>query len=289
MRCLTLSESLGICALLLTTIFGVSALCLSEFRRWLGLDKPVSPNLSENTKLPKLAEILAVIIIVILILLMVFLLVWFIWCRIPDAPQKPKKIPPTPTATQAPTPSSTPVVSKRPPSVVIDGTKFELYVFNSDYYWVAGTEIVHSLKGTMTDEEMIDYLKDIHGDLKNQDAIVCIGTASNSVTLKGRPYEEGRAEKRAKLIVDWMRKVFVKVDRSPALYQLNLGYYTEPPDRDDQRLIIIIGVQRIESDAPAIKDILSKGQQELLKQKLREKGFPFEFDKYTLFDLTPKS
>jgi hypothetical protein len=196
---------------------------------------------------------------------------------------------PTPEATQTPTPSSSPPVSKRPPSVVIDGTKFELYVFNSDYYWVLGTEIVHSLKRTMTDEEMISYLKEIHGDLKKQDAIICVGTASNEVTLKGRPYEEGRAESRAKLMIDWMRKVFVNVDRSPSLYQLNLGYYSEPPDSNDQRLIIIIGVERIEQDAPAIKDILSEGHQELLKQKLLEKGFPFKFDKYTLFKLKPKS
>lgn len=288
MRCLTFSELLAIYAILITIIFGISAFFLPEFRRWIGLDKS-----SIKIEAPTTPEVIARIFIIILILIMICLFGWFIWCKIPDVPKKPKKDTPTPIATQIPVPTATPIIETPPPTVVINGTKFELYVFNSDYYWVAGKDDVHTLRGILTgtnaDDQMVAYLRDIHGDMKKKDAIICVGTASFNMTLKGKPFEEGRAQNRAKIITDWMRKVFKDADRSPALYQLNLGHYGESPDSNDQRLIVIVGVERMETDAPAIKDILSPENQENLKQKLIEKGFPFNFDKYSLFNLRSAS
>lgn len=291
MECITLSELIAGWALCIAIIFGIAALFLPECRKWLGLDHEEKFRKKESIT----SEIVAAIIIAFLFLLMIILLILFILCRSSEPPRGPKEATPTPTIirTPLPAPTSTPTILKPTPTVVIDGTKFELYVFNSDYYWVAGKDDVHTLRGILTgkeaDKQMVDYLREIHGDMKKKDAIICVGTASYDLTLKGRPFEIDRAENRAKIITDWMRLVLKDADRSPALYKLNLGHYDESPDSDDQRLIVIVGVNRVEADAPQIKDILSPENRETLKQKLKEKGFPFKFDKYSSFDLTPAS
>lgn len=287
MECLTFTELAivwGLCVAILTLLVTTT---LKEIRKHLKLDEDVP--LGKPFKDLKTAEKMALIIIVICLIIMAFTFFWFVFCKLLETNPKDNKKPfPTPVQTQQPVPSpiETPPISKKLPTVEIDGTEFSLYAFGRDYFWDFGTFDVKFVEKIKTSDEMISYLKQIHGDIKTYDAIICIGTASFS---GGNLVEEDRAKNRATIITDWMRIVFGEFERSPELYKLNLGHYLESPDSDDQRLIIIVGVKRLKSDAPIIKKILAPENEKILKQKLKEKNFPFNFEAYSLFEIQEAS
>lgn len=273
MRCLTLAELIALEAIIVFLIGYITSIILPEIRSLLGLDPPKRES--------ALAEKVLWIIWVCLILLAVGLIIWFIMCRTESSETGGNPTPsPSPTVQASPTPPG-PVVASTP--VVVDGTAFTLYVFLRDYHWKAGTVQVELIKKPIPEQQMIDYLTQLSGNIKPADAVICVGTASQDMP-KGEPFEEGRALDRAKLLTIWMQPAISQSGRQIAVYKLNLGHYRELPDKDDQRLIIFVAVTKIDPNV-SIDDLLSPTNSEALKRKLIEKNFPFNFDAYSRFDL----
>lgn len=160
-----------------------------------------------------------------------------------------------------------------------------MYVFLKEYYWVYKTNDVKKVDKPQTEEEMVTALKGRHSDMKEEHALIAVGTASFD---GGNKVEEDRAERRAELLTLWIRDVMGELKKgevSPDLRRLNLGHYKSPPDKDGQRPILIIGVRRVKPDSPSIEDILDPKNQEILKQELKKKQFKFLFENYSKFEL----
>ncbi|HEX8502299.1 MAG TPA: hypothetical protein VF659_17080 [Pyrinomonadaceae bacterium] len=296
MRCLSLSEFLAILTLFITVaVFITHSLSTPEVRRQLELDL--------GAVRTSIIEGLLGLCLLLMVATGVAVTAWFLLCPLPISGQSGNDNQPPPTDTPTPRPSPTPTApptpeaSPRPPivkhePVEVDGSEFRLYSFLTDYYWGLGSYKAKFLRRDVPDAEMVAHLKSIHGDLRTEEAIICVGAASY-LAKQGDEAEELRAEDRSAVLVDWMRQVFgdIKGDGqlSPPLYKLNLGHYQDAPDADSQRLIIIIGVRRAKPDAPPVSAILSRERQTLLKKRLMEKDFPFDFDAYSLFLLKQAS
>jgi hypothetical protein len=93
---------------------------------------------------------------------------------------------------------------------------------------------------------------------------------------------------RGQQLTTWIRLALEKAEKSPSLYTLNLGHYREGPDDDNQRLVIVFGVKKVEQNVD-LDAILSPENCELLKSKLREKRFKFDLDAYSKCDIRPAS
>lgn len=292
-KCITFTQLGIIWGICIPLIAILVAIIMRELRNRLGLEKYQNADFDDF----KTAEIIALILIILLIIVMIISLFWFLICLIPSQPQSKNRPAPikTPIQLESPSPRNKPTDSVGPieiyPPVEIDGSEFKLYKFVEDYYWVYGKLTVKHLDELKSDQQMLDYLKNIHSDITHQDAIICVGTASYD-TKRGTEYEEDRALNRAVKLTNWMRLVFGDLkgaEKSPELRKLNLGHYQQSPDSDDQRAILVIGVKRLSSDAPSIEQILSKENQETLKRKLEDKDFPFKFEDYSRFELIKAS
>lgn len=202
---------------------------------------------------------------------------------------------PTPFIRQMPTPTPMPIqvgpIRKSPP-VIVEGpdgkrSQFTVYVFTQEYHWRKGEIIVAFNGKDIPESTMVAYLSEIHGDMRTTDALVCVGTASYDVE-DNEAGEEDRALMRGLQLIIWMRRTLAHVVESPQLYALNLGHYKEGKDKNEQRLIIIFGVKRIDPDAD-IEALLSAQNSEALKAKLKEKDFPFKLESYSKFELIKRS
>lgn len=219
--------------------------------------------------------------------------------EIPDEKKGPSTDEPraTPTTVIRPSPTPTP----RPirvgpirvsPPVIVEGpdgkrSQFTVYVFTQEYHWRKGEIIVEFNGKDIPESTMVSYLSEIHGDMRTTDALVCVGTASYDVE-DNEAGEEDRALMRGLQLIIWVRRTLAHVVKSPQLYALNLGHYTEGIDRNEQRLIIIFGVKRVDPDAD-IEALLSAQNSEALKAKLKEKDFPFNLESYSKFELIKRS
>ena len=201
----------------------------------------------------------------------------------------------TPLLRGTPIPVPVPIqigpIRKSPP-VMIEGpdqkrSQFTVYVFTQEYHWRKGEVIVEFNKRAIPESTMVSYLSGIHGDMKTTDALVCVGTASYDIE-DDQAGEEDRALMRALQLIIWVRRTLTDVLKSPQLYALNFGHYTEGIDKDEQRLIIIFGVTKVDPEAD-IEALLSEQNRESLKTKLKEKDFPFNLESYSKFELLKRS
>jgi uncharacterized protein YrzB (UPF0473 family) len=164
-------------------------------------------------------------------------------------------------------------------------TEFKIYVFPIQYNWKKG-EIIVELNGEAISEDMmVESLSAIYADVKKTqtpDAIVCVGTASYDVQ-KNEANENDRGLMRSLQLVIWMRMVLEDKDSLP-MYALNLGHYKERKDNNNQRLVIIISIRKIDEDAD-IEALLALKYRESLKTQLREQNLPFNLDSYVKFEL----
>ena len=201
------------------------------------------------------------------------------------------RVTPTPLITPTPMPIQIGPVKKFPP-VTVEGpdgklSQFTVYVFTQEYHWRKGEIIVEFNRKEIPESTMVSYLSEIHGDMKTTDALVCVGTASYDVE-DNEAGEEDRALMRGLQLIIWSRRTLEHVINSPQLYALNLGHYKEVSDKNEQRLIIIFGVKRIDPTAD-IEALLSPQNNEALKVKLKEKNFPFKLEMYSKFELLKRS
>jgi hypothetical protein len=208
--------------------------------------------------------------------------------------EPPAEAPSTPSNSVTPTPTPTPTqsgpVTIYPPTTIgPEGkrTQFTLYVFTQEYHWQKSTVFAEFNKRVISEPSMISYLSGIHGDMKSSDALICVGTASTDVE-DNEAGEEDRSLMRALQLVIWTRRALKDAVKSPELYALNLGHYRQGPDKDGQRLIIVIGVKKMDSAAD-LDNLLLPENGEVLKTHLKEKGFPFTFDDYSKFELHKRS
>jgi len=132
------------------------------------------------------------------------------------------------------------------------------------------------------DTDVISYLYNIHGDMKTQDAIICVGAASEGVEDSERG-EEIRALNRSVKLLSWIRLAFKDAVKSPDLWKLNLGHYRQAPDSDNQRPIIVIGVKKLRSDLN-LNELFSQNDSNKLLNRLKENRFQFKFENYSKFE-----
>lgn len=286
MRCLTLTELIGILALCVA-IAGVVSTHLNEpaYRKKLGLD-------SGTIRAGLLGGLLGLLLYVAVVMSVAALL-WFFLCGLPSGSQQVgggsgspagPQVTPTPRAT--PTPHG-PIIEQ--PPVEISGAEFTLYVFLQEYHWKKGKVVVEFNEQTKTEEQMKDYLMQLVETLKSADAIICVGTSSQAIEEgKDEPFEEDRAFVRAEQLILWMRPVISKLGKPLDIYNLNLGHYRELPDKDEQRLVLLIKIEKVDPRI-SIADLLSPANSSILKQELKKKNFPFSFDSYSLFNLRKKT
>lgn len=208
---------------------------------------------------------------------------------------------PTPARVISPLPTSTPEITptRKIPGVPVerhDGelidekgqrAKYQLYVFTREYNWQKGKNHVQLNREPVPDTKMIDYLSKIHGDMKSADVLICVGAASYDME-NDENIENDRANQRSNALVTWTRRSLAESNLSPRIFSLSLGHYRSGPDEDSQRLIMIIGVTKVDKSVN-IDNIMSNGVPSMLKKKLRSKDFPFSLDNYSKFDLIERS
>lgn len=165
--------------------------------------------------------------------------------------------------------------------------EFALYVFERDHYWMRLTYNVGFNGEPVNDDQMAAYISRIHGDMKSVDAIVSVGAASSGIE-ESEEGEEDRALRRAVKLNRWVRMSLGEAQKSPLLRLLILGHYRRSPDKDNQRLIIIIGVKKVDPDVN-IDQILSQENADKLRAQLMSKRLPFNFYDYSKFDILPES
>jgi len=277
MKCLNLLELLALETVVIALIAYITSIVIPEVRSLLRIDPPKPKS--------AFAEKVIWVLLFTLICLAIGLIIWFLLCRLGnvDVTEPP---PPSPTPQISPTPKS-PIVQN--PPIQVSGAEFTLYVFLQEYHWKKGKVDIEFNKQTKTEKEMIAYLYTLSGVLKDADAIICIGTASRDIEEgKDEPFEEGRAFTRAEQLILWMRPVISGIEKPLDIYNLNLGHYRELPDMDEQRLVALVKVKKVDPDI-SVDDLLSLENSQILKQKLKERGFKFSFDSYSLFDLRKKT
>jgi hypothetical protein len=267
-------------------------LVVPEVRRYLGLGKPHHKLRKRRRKLLMSFLIFMLIWIVVGAILWLYFLCPYFNKSGESKSNEPTVVPerPSPTpdtlATPTPTPHQVGPVTIYPPVRVLE-SEFRLYIFSREYHWKKLHVSVEFAGNDVTNEEMLSYFARIHGDMKSEDALVCVGTASSGIE-ESEAGEEKRALTRAQQLTTWIRLALEKAEKSPSLYTLNLGHYKERPDDDMQRLVIVFGVKKLEQNVD-LDAILSPENCGLLKSKLREKRFPFDLDAYSRCDIRPAS
>jgi hypothetical protein len=275
-------------ALLVAILTCIAALLVvPEVREWLHL------NPLHRTHQQRLRKRRMTFIIFMVVWVLIGLIAWHFVCPLllakephkVEKKEQPVEIPlATPPMSVTPTPTPTqsgPVTVYPPVTIGPEGkrTQFTLYVFTQEYHWKKSTIFVEFDKRIVSEPKMISYLSGIHGDMKSADALICVGTASTDVE-DNEAGEEDRALMRALQLVIWTRRALKDAVKSPDLYALNLGHYREPPDTDEQRLIIVVGVKKVDAAAD-LENLLLPENGEALKARLKDKGFPFNFDAYS--------
>jgi hypothetical protein len=309
MECVSRQEIWTIFGLLATIACAIAAfLVVPELRTYLGLNSA-----SPTPKQRRRRRIMTFLLYMFIGNTLLFLL-WLLLCPWADrkiAPCLPPSPTPTPSPTQeitgSPSPTPSPVVESTPPvaqttplggPVVVHGpvtgtddkgkeAEFNLYVFERDHYWMKESYNVLFNGEVVTDEQMAKYISSIHGDMKLVDAIISVGAASSGIE-ENEEGEEDRAVKRAIKLNKWIRLALKDSQTSPLLRLLTLGHYRQPPDRDEQRLIIIIGVRKIDAEVN-LDQVLSQENAHKLRAQLMSKRFPFNFYDYSKFDILPES
>jgi hypothetical protein len=269
MRCLTLAELLMLESVILMLLAYLNSMFVPEVRRVLGLE-PQQPTSPFAAKVFKAASLL-------LILLGILFLVSFFLCHTRA------------DATHAAEPSIPDGPIKEGGSVEVDGAKFTLYTFLQGYHWKYGQVEVQFNQQQITGEEMMGYLARLKETISLGEAVICVGTASQDIQ-KDESFEEQRADTRANQMAIWIGPAVSQANQmrpraNPVeIYRLNLGHYRDVPDKDDQRMIIFVRVQKVDPKV-SLDELLSPANRETLERKLKEKGFPFSFDSYSLFEL----
>jgi hypothetical protein len=312
MECVSRQELWAILSLLVAIIaVFVAVLVVPDFRAYVGLDAPLpTPEQRRRRRI-------MVFLVWMLIWMSLGFLLWLLLCPwIGRSPSPCAETRPTPEhgsdeprTNASPTPfvalTPTPVAKSSPLGEPDEGLPIEVYepmpvtdpnskraecdfyIFERDHYWQIGTNNVLFNNASVSDKQMAEYVSRIHGGMGSVDAIVSVGTASNIIGVSAEG-EESRALQRARKLNSWVRVALKDSPKPPALYLLNLGHYGQPPDVDTQRLIIIIGVRKIDPDAD-LNQILSKENKEKLRRQLMAKKFPFNFYEYSKFDIEPES
>jgi hypothetical protein len=309
MECISRQEIWAIFGFLATIACAIGAfLVVPELRTYLGLGS-ASPTTEQRRRRRIMAFLLYIFIGNTLLLL-----IWLLLCPWFDrriTPCVTASATPTPVPTQeivaTPTPAPSPEATSTPPVATpsplggpvtvydsITGTddenrkaEFALYVFERDHYWMRLTYNVGFNSEPVTDEQMAAYISKIHGDMKSVAAIISVGAASSGIE-ESEEGEEDRALKRAIKLNKWIRTSLGDAKSSPLLRLLILGHYRRPPDKDNQRLIIIIGVRKIDPDVN-IDQILSQENANKLRAQLMSKRLPFDFNDYSKFEILPES
>jgi hypothetical protein len=170
-----------------------------------------------------------------------------------------------------------------------DGLESRIYihVVSGNYHWRKNEIVVESGKKILSEDVMIDKLSKLYKDKQSEkmDAIVCVGTASYDVE-DNQGSEEDRAFMRSLQLLIWTRKAMNQFFFSPKLYALSLGHYTNGEDKKEQRLIIILGIEKLNEKANIEALLSSENEKEVRKtiqEKLEKDDFPFNFIKYSEF------
>ncbi|MCU1267357.1 MAG: hypothetical protein JWM21_3675 [Acidobacteria bacterium] len=274
MPCLTLGELLTLEAIMVPLIAYVGSIIMPEFRRRLGLEPP--------SEYSPVAEKVVWAIWIFLVCLAVAFIVWFLLCLV-----RPRETI-APGALLTPQASPTPIGPIKVSSPVeVDGGEFTLYVFSPEYHWRYGKVEAQFNQKAITEDRMISYLKQLNGTMALADAVICVGTASKDIE-DDEPGEESRALLRAQQLATWLGPAISLTQKNLDVYELNLGHYREQPDTASQRLILLVSVKKVDPNI-SLQDLLSTGNSERLKRRLKEKNFPFSFDSYSLFELHKKT
>lgn len=272
MPCLTFFQLLGLEGLIVSFLMLSTPFFVPEVRRLLRLDPA-------NQQQPLALKVLMAICI-LLMFISTLLVSWFLFCQLTARPVRP-----SPNPIPTPSPESIGPITVNPP-VRVSGADFTLYVFSPEYHWRYGAVEAQFNKRIVTDEQMIAYISKLSKTMSTADAIICVGTASRDVQ-KDESLEENRAFTRAEQLIIWTRPAISQTGKDLDVYRLNLGHYRELPDKDEQRLIILMKVKKADPNI-SLDDLLATENSEVLKRKLKEKNFPFSFDSYSLFDLQKK-
>lgn len=187
--------------------------------------------------------------------------------------------PPAPTPVPTPTPTPTP-----PPPDGWDRGRagsMDLFVLTQEKRWKLKKAEVLDANGKDI-EDMESELRRLAPQLRmGYGELVAVGTASceGLAVLEGR-----RAENRADMLVDWLRKVFPE-DRQ--IYRLNLGRFRDchglsPSQTDNQRRVIVLAIRK--KDHGLNREELEK---RLLQDLATYRPLGFDPSDYSEFTLLP--
>jgi hypothetical protein len=270
MECLNLSQLVMIESIILGLLTLSTPMFIPELRRAFRLE-PSLPARPLAFRVYKWSS-------VCLLVLGLLFLVWFVLCHTIQ----------TTRAAEPPIPDG-PI--EKVGSAEVDGVQFTLYTFLQGYHWKYDEVEVKFNERPVTGDEMVTYLSRLKETISLGEAVICIGTASRDIEKeKDEAFEEQRADIRSTQMVLWIAPAVSQANQlRPAkqpveIYRLNLGHYRDGPDKDEQRMLIFIRLKKIDPKV-SLEELLAPANQEQLKKKLKEKGFPFSFDSYSLFEL----
>lgn len=293
MWCLSLNEFIAVIGILVAAVAAISAFYREEFQARLERDNRYEKWTQHGTW--------AWYLCIVLCMLLLLVLLWALICwglsrplRTPSNRESPPTI-----AASSPSPIPTPAETEPRlagdvlvyPPVTVEGNDYQLYVFVDSYNWIIGTEKVEKHKEPMSDDDVIRVFKSIHADMKDQAALIAVGTASSRIQTDNTG-EENRADSRGDKLIDMLRFYLgdlKKGEKSPALWKLNIGRCRIEPDSDMQRPLVVIGVSPSGTGRQPVSFPRTEVGLETLQKKLADKGFKFPFSQYTKFDLRPAS